>query len=592
MDSKYSICCIYQCLEEVGKVGLKIFSCLDMRNRFLNQVLRETDRHYTAFTIPGIGQLQWTVTVQGLCGGPAAFSILMDTFMVGASNVITYVDDVLIHSATHEAHIAHLRHAIQLTHKAGLELNPKKCIFGSTTVEYLGHTISLDGVRPGKDKTQAMKDITESKTMKQLKSFIGQANYFRSYVKGFARVASDLNALTRQNTKWKEKDGLPKRSKEAFEAIKAAISSRPVMAYPNNNGRFQLFVDAALSDSKDEEGLGAALWQEDEHGIKQVIGYASRRLTTSEKNYPAFVAEMQAAVYRMTYFQHYLVTRKFTLYTDHKPLCKLRSTQSKILNRFQLKMTELSPEIRYIEGKNNTVTDFLNRYHGLGAEDKKTETREYSSKHQGLGVAQGDASAPRIRALQLLDNNLEPMIRHDPNAKECRIVEDQLKPTNLKRQILHVQNRIVYITNQIRPGYIDDPDNYALKEGMPGPTTHKILAPQGFRKEIITEAHNSKFAGHGGRFKTQERLRQDFWWPHMDKDIKEHIDQCEPCQTKTDKGKPPDGPITGLQIPSGPSQRIHADLFGPLQNSERGNMYILVITDAFTKMARLTPGRM
>jgi hypothetical protein len=225
----------------------------------------------------------------------------------------------------------------------------------------------------------------------------------------------------------------------------------------------------------------------------------------------------------------------------------------------------------------------------LGAEDKKTETREYSSKHQGLGVAQVDASALRIRALQLIDNNLEPMIRHEPNTKECRIGEDQLKPTNLKRQILHVQNGIVYITNQIRRGFIDDPDDYAFKEGMPCPTTHKILAPQGFRKEIITEGHNSKFAGHSWGFKTQERLRQDFWWPHMDKDIKEHIDQCEPCQTTTDKGKPPDGPITGLQITSGPSQRIHADLFGPLQNSERGNMYILVITDAFTKMARLTP---
>jgi hypothetical protein len=121
------------------------------------------------------------------------------------------------------------------------------------------------------------------------------------------------------------------------------------------------------------------------------------------------------------------------------------------------------------------------------------------------------------------------------------------------------------------------------------PSTHKILAPQGFRKEIITEAHNSKFAGLSGQFKTQERLRQDFWWPHMDKDIKEHINQCEPCQTTTDKGKPPERPITGLPIKSGPSQRIHADLFGPLQNLERGNMYILVITDAFTKMARLTP---
>jgi hypothetical protein len=159
----------------------------------------------------------------------------------------------------------------------------------------------------------------------------------------------------------------------------------------------------------------------------------------------------------------------------------------------------------------------------------------------------------------------------------------------MSKHILHVQNGIVCITNQTRRGFKNDPDDYAFKEGMPCPTTHKILAPQRFRKEIITEAHNSKFAGHGRRLKKQERLRQDCSWPHMDKDIKEHIDQCKPCQTTTDKGKPPDGPITGLPITSGPSQRIHADLFGPLQNSERGNMYILVLTDAFTKMARLTP---
>jgi hypothetical protein len=152
MDSKYSICCIDQCLEEVGKAGLKIFSCLDMRNGFWNQVLREIDRHFTSFTISGIRQLQWTVTTQGLCGAPAAFSRLMDTIMEGASNVIMYVDDVLIRSATHEAQIAHLRHAIQRTHRAGLALNPKKCIFGSTTVEYLGHTISSYGVRPGRTK--------------------------------------------------------------------------------------------------------------------------------------------------------------------------------------------------------------------------------------------------------------------------------------------------------------------------------------------------------------------------------------------------------------------------------------------------------
>jgi hypothetical protein len=127
--------------------------------------------------------------------------------MEGASNVITYIDNVLIHSAAHESHVAHLRHAIQQTHRLGLALNPKKCIFGSTTVEYLGHTILSDGVRPGKDKTQAMKDITEPKTMKQLKSFIGQANYFRSYVKGSIRSDQSRDIIETSN-------GVPKQQRQ------------------------------------------------------------------------------------------------------------------------------------------------------------------------------------------------------------------------------------------------------------------------------------------------------------------------------------------------------------------------------------------
>jgi hypothetical protein len=147
---------------------------------------------------------------------------------------------------------------------------------------------------------------------------------------------------------------------------------------------------------------------------------------------------------------------------------------------------------------------------------------------------------------------------------------DELKPKNMKSKILHVRNGIVMITNQTRSRFIGDPEDYAFKEGMPCPTTHKILTPQGFWKEIITEAHNSKFAGHRGRFKTEERLRQDYCWPNMEKDIKEPIHQCEPCQTTTDKGIPPDVTITGLKIPSGPSQRIYTNLFRPCKTKIKG----------------------
>jgi hypothetical protein len=100
-------------------------------------------------------------------------------------------------------------------------------------------------------------------------------------------------------------------------------------------------------------------------GLRKPVAYASRRLDKHERNYSVFLAEMQAAVFGMEQFHHFLITGRFALYTDHRPLCKLSSVHVKTLNRLQLKMTELHPDIKYIEGKNNIVEDFTSRYHGM-----------------------------------------------------------------------------------------------------------------------------------------------------------------------------------------------------------------------------------
>jgi hypothetical protein len=136
--------------------------------------------------------------------------------------------------------------------------------------------------------------------MKLLKNVIVLANYLCSCVKGFAQVAGDFHALMNQDSGWKEEKGLPRCSREAFEAVKAAILSRPVWVYPKNTVMFHLYVNAALGDSKDQGRLGAELWQEDKNGIHHLVGYSSQQLTASEKNYPALFAERQAAVYGLT----------------------------------------------------------------------------------------------------------------------------------------------------------------------------------------------------------------------------------------------------------------------------------------------------
>jgi hypothetical protein len=127
-------------------------------------------------------------------------------------------------------------------------------VFGSDSVEYLGHTLTGDGVRPGQDKANAMQTAKPPRSVKELGSFCGLANYFRSYIVQFAIKAAPLFKLTRQDSTWKG-GHMPPYASKAFLQLRDEISSRPVMAYPNATGQYHLFVDAALGDNSG--GLGA-----------------------------------------------------------------------------------------------------------------------------------------------------------------------------------------------------------------------------------------------------------------------------------------------------------------------------------------------
>ena len=138
--------------------GSSIFSGLDLKSGFWQMLLNEQARPYTAFTVPGVGQFQWVTAPMGLMGSPASFSRLMEVVMRDLTNVITYIDDCLVHSRTHAEHVAHLEAAIQRLRVHGLKLNPDKCTVGVSKLQYLGHTLSAAGVSPGLDKTQAIRD--------------------------------------------------------------------------------------------------------------------------------------------------------------------------------------------------------------------------------------------------------------------------------------------------------------------------------------------------------------------------------------------------------------------------------------------------
>ena len=295
--------------------------------------------------------------------------------------------------------------------------------------------------------------------------------------------------------------------------------------------------------------------QDQENGDKHPVAYASRRLVKHEMNYPAFLLEMQAAVFAMQHFRHLLVGRRFNLYTDHKPLVRLSTVHTKTLNRLQLQMQEMHPDIRHIEGDKNTVADFLSRY-------------------QGLGCALVDTGDFRMRHMQ-------------HNDELCKLVMAEYRainphgpapaPTKVKslRFPITLRDGIIKVCNPKRKGTLD-------------PDDERVLIPAALRPELLREAHNSRLGGHGGVFRTTERLRRSFWWPSMDTDIGEHIKKCQACQS-TDDVPEPRRKLIHQEPPAGPIKKLHADQFGPLKPSNAGNKYVLVITDAFSHAAHLPP---
>ena len=222
--------------------GARYFTKIDLRSGYHQIRVAENDVAKTAFR-SRYGHYEFRVLPFGLTNAPATFMNLMNDVFRPLLNkcVVVYLDDILVYSKNLEEHHEQLRQVLDLLRKHKLYAKISKCDFAKTSVEFLGHVVSADGLAVDPHKIETIRSWTPPTNLKQLQSFLGLANYYRTFIKGFSKIAAPMTHLLSKDNPYVWAD----EQQAAFKALKMALTTTPVLALPDPDLPFTVITDAS-----------------------------------------------------------------------------------------------------------------------------------------------------------------------------------------------------------------------------------------------------------------------------------------------------------------------------------------------------------
>ena len=485
----YPIPRIDDLIDTVGRCGGKIFSTLDLMKGYHHIKMTSESKEKTAFTCH-LGLFQYRRMPFGLTNAPATFQRLMNKLFCGPKwkFLFVYLDDLLIVSQSFQEHIEHVKQVLNQLEEAGLRLRPEKCSFAQTSVEYLGHTLSLDGVRPNDNKVKAVKEFKRPTCCKEVKSFLGLVNFYRRHLPNLAAITRPLTALTRKDKEtgttvpfvWDEPCEL------AFQEVKRLLVSAPLLHPPDMTKPFYLWTDAS------EKGFGALLEQEDSDGSRYPVAYASRQTNPAEAKYAPTELEVAALVYAVEHFEVYLLGSEFTVYTDHQSLVSafishMKSQSRGLLARWYLRVARFLPKMKleYKPGRINGVADALSRA------PTPSESKEMLVLH--IPADQQDESLLKsVSEQQRQDKELDQLIRYLQH-KELPAEKQAVQ------QVLRMDKKGFVLSGGV-----------LYYEGD-GADKRRLVVPRHLQQRLLDEQHDGIFAGHFAYKKMQQKLKKYYY---------------------------------------------------------------------------------
>ena len=509
----------------------KFFSTLDLASGYWQIRVDPESQEKTAFVTPQ-GWYEFKVMPFGLTNAPAVFQRLMQRLLTGLNPpsgpdfVAVYIDDLLVFSPTLEEHLEHLKAVIQRVSEAQLKFKPSKCSFVRQEVEYLGHVVTLHGLKPNDALVTAITQFPRPTDLNGVRRFIELASYYRRFIKNFSRISEPLRELTRKNATYEWTPAC----EIAMTQLKEKLTTAPVLAFPAVDRDFTVETDASIS------GIGAVLSQRQDEGKLHPVAYASRSLSAAERNYSVTELETLAVVWALTRFHHYLYGQSVTVITDHaavravletpNPSCKHARWWTKV---YGSGLKDI--KIVYRAGKLNSIADALSRSPQEEAPVEGVTEQELQVSSVQSDPLREDGITP-TEVTDLLETSPMPIQSQDfaveqgrdPRLKEIIDFleqgdlpeeEKRARQIALQKSQFTLQGNILY--------YLDH------KQGH-----HKRVAVSAhLREQLLTETHSSLSGGHFGIKKTYGALARHWGWDGMYSAVVKFVTNCPECTIVT-----------------------------------------------------------
>ncbi|KAE8180495.1 hypothetical protein CF328_g9144, partial [Tilletia controversa] len=356
VDDYYAMPTVDAIFDQLGQS--KVFTVVDANKGYYQFLLSKDSRDLTGF-ITFRGLRRYRRMPFGLKQAPSWFQRAMDRIL-GAARwqfALAYLDDVVVYSNTFEEHLIHLDTLLAALERAGLTISPSKCRFAFESVALLGYKVHSLGLMTDEDKTRAVLDFPEPTNAAEARRFFAMSAWYRRFIKDFAARAQPINkSFVGPTFVWHAAE------RAAFEDLKTAITTAPVLARPDFRRPFVLAVDAS------KQGLGGVLLQTDANEEERPLLYISRQTTDGEKRYAPTHLELAAVWWCVKKLHHYIDGSSLEVRTDHNALkwlwdLKPSEMHETRVQKFKMALAPLENKVKisYHRGKDNVVADALSR---------------------------------------------------------------------------------------------------------------------------------------------------------------------------------------------------------------------------------------